>query len=178
MTIVCLIAAASVSFLFTNCTMKPVAPHHGDGKFQKLSRWAGPFPLPGYSISMPTFDLGQPFQAEYQVARLTDIGRDCGVHLAVADPQDHWLLHDTRRLEGNLALQLIDSNGVVIVSTSGRLGEYTWMGWNNIHALYQLDRSFFRPNPSERYRLILTYDPDPNLAGYQGFAYLLCRASL
>jgi hypothetical protein len=170
---------AGASFLFTNCRMKPVAPHQGDGEFQNLSRWAGPFPLPGYSISMPSFDLGQPFRAEYQVAGLTDIGRECGVPLAVSDPQTDWGFgKSATMLDGSLELELLDSKGTVIVSTRGRLGEYTWMGWNDIRALYKSHGSFFKTDPRERYRFLFTYEPDPKLAGYRGYAYLLCQANL
>jgi hypothetical protein len=151
--------------------------HLGDGAFQNLSRRAGPFPIPGYSIRMPEFDLAQPFSAEYRVAGLTDIGRECGVYLAIHDSADHWLRSPTRQLRGNVRLELFDSGGRPVVQVEGELGTFIWMDRGDqpgLHGLYKMDESFFYPRSREEYVLRLSYLPDPKLIGYKGCAYLLC----
>jgi len=148
-----------------------IASHRGDGIFQNLSHRAGPFAIPGYCISMPEFDLAKPYQVEYRLAGLANIGRKCGVYLAIRDPDDRWG-GDTRSLEGNVHIELVDSQGKVVVSVSGRLGDYIWCGFSDLHALYQMDRSFFKPDSKEEYRLRFAYEPDARLAGYKGFMYV------
>ena len=150
----------------------PAIPsHHGDGAFQDLSRRAGPFAISGYCISMPEFDLANPQQAEYRFGGLANIGRRCGVHLAIRD-HDHRWWGETRGVGGKLQLDLLDSQGRIVVSVSGRLGDYVWWGFSDLHALYQMDKSFFSPDPGEEYRLRFSYEPDAKLAGYKGFVYV------
>jgi hypothetical protein len=169
--------AALVSFFLYACGLPPIAPHRGDGQFQDISHRAGPFRLRGYTISMPEFDLGQPHQQEYRLADLPELGPECGVHLAVRGRNGGWGTNATR-LNGELRLELINSKGNVVVNVSGKLGDYTWWGFGDMHALYQLRRSFFRPDRREEYRLRFSYTPDPKLAGYRGFVYLRCGGSM
>ncbi len=151
----------------------PAIPsHHGDGVFQDLSRRAGPFAIPGYCISMPEFDLANRHQAEYRLGGLANIGRTCGVHLAIRDHDDRWWWNETRLLNGKVQLDLLNSHGQAVVSVSGRLGDYIWWGFSDLHALYQMDKSFFSPDSAEEYRLRFSYEPDPRLAGYKGFVYV------
>jgi hypothetical protein len=125
--------------------MPAIPSHWGDGTFQNISRRAGPFALPGYSISMPDIDLAEPHQAEYRFGELPNVGWDCGVYLAIHDPDGRWLT-DANCLDGKLKLALFDSRGQIVVSVSGRLGDYTWFGLGDTHALYKLHGSFFSPD--------------------------------
>ena len=147
-----------------------IASHHGDGNFQDLSRRAGPFAIPGYCVKMPEFDLGNPHQVEYRLGGLANIGRKCGVHLAIRDHAGWWT--DTRHLDGKVKLDLIDSRGYEVVSVTGRLRDYIWWGFSDLHVLYQMDKSFFSPESEQEYRLRFAYEPDPRLAGYKGFVYV------
>jgi hypothetical protein len=150
----------------------PAVPsYRGDGTFQDLSHRAGPFAIRGYCISMPEFDLAEPYQAEYRLAQLANIGRKCGVHLAIRDHDDRWW-GDTRFFGGEVRLELFDSRGRSVVTVSGRLGDYIWWGFSDLHVLYQLDKSYFIPDRGEQYRLRVSYEPDPMLAGYKGFVYV------
>lgn len=148
-----------------------IACHHGDGDFQDLSRRAGPFAIPGYCVKMPELDLGKPHRAEYRLGGLANIGRKCGVHLAIRDHNDRWW-GDTRDVGGKVKLDLVDSQGRTVVSVTGRLGEYIWWGFSDLHVLYQMEKSFFSPDSGEEYSLQFEYEPDPRLEGYKGFVYV------
>jgi hypothetical protein len=120
---------------------------------------------------MPEFDLGNPHQAAYRVGGLTNIGRKCGLHLAIHDHDDRWW-SDTRHLDGKVKLELIDSKGQIIVSVTGRLGDYIWWGFSDLHVPYQMEKSFFSPDSGEENRIPFAYEPDARLAGYKGFVYV------
>ena len=119
---------------------------------------------------MPEFDLANPHQAEYRVAGLTNIGQECGVYLAIRDHDNHWW--ETGHLDGRLELELLDSQGQSVVKVGGRLGDYTWWGFSDLHVLYQLHKSRFTVNNDEEYRVVIKYLPDARLAGYKGFVYV------
>jgi hypothetical protein len=158
-------------FLARRLLLPPIPPHRGDGRFEDLSWFAGPLPIPGYSITMPEFDLGTSRESDYRLANLTNIGQPCGVYLAIFDPKLE-LFGETKGFEGKLRLELLDSHDNAVVDVSGRLGDFIWWGSDSRHGLYLLDKSFFRPNVHETYRLHLFYTPDPKLAGYKGFVYV------
>jgi hypothetical protein len=162
---------ACLNIAFGMLWLPAIPNHRGDGSFQDLSRRAGPFAVPGYSISMPEFDLAKPHEAEYQIAGLANIDRECGVHLAIRDHDGRWW-GDTSQLGGKVQIGLVDTDGHVILSLSGRLGDFTWWRFSDLHALYQMDKSFFNPVSAKEYRLRFTYEPDPQLAGYKGFVYI------
>ena len=157
-------------FIARRLLLPPVPSHRGDGIFQDVSGFAGPFPRPGYTVTMPELDLGSPHELEYRLTDLTSIGRPCGVYLVIRDQRS--VLRDTKKFDGALRLELLGSRGLPVVDVSGRLGDFIWWGSGNRHGLYQMDRSFFIPDADEEYRLRLTYAPDPRLAGYKGFVYL------
>ncbi|HEV7669380.1 MAG TPA: hypothetical protein VGS22_12720 [Thermoanaerobaculia bacterium] len=112
---------------------------------------------------MPELDLSSPHESEYRLTDLPYIGRPCGVYLAIRD-HDDGLWRDTKKFDGKLRLELLDSRSQPVVDVSGRLGDFIWSESDDLHALYQRDRSFFTPDPDEEYRLRLTYTPDPRLA--------------
>jgi len=175
--VACAFVVMAAAFLGAGAwIMAPIRGHRGDGQFQDITRFLGPIPIRGYTISMSKFDMGEPYQAEYHVAELPNIGQHCGVYLAFDDPADSWVFKDTKNVGGQLRLELLNSRGTVLVDTSGKLGDYLWYGEfggrSDFHALYKLDESFFVPDRREEYLLRVSYVPDPSLRGYKGYAYL------
>jgi hypothetical protein len=71
---------------------------------------------------------------------------------------------------------LHDSAGDSLVRVEGALGEYRWWGFDHVHALYQYDKSFFRPDSASEYVLRVKYSPAPELQGRTGRVYLRCQA--
>jgi hypothetical protein len=154
--------------------LPPIPAHNGAGIFTDTSRRVGPFPVPGYTISMPDFDLSQPYEAEYRLSRVPKIGSSCGLHLAIRDHDGGWWAaspSDTQQLGGQLRLQLLDSEGRAVINTSGTLGDYIWSGFKDLIVLYQTNKSSFRPDLQQEYRAHIWYTPDAQLAGYKGFVY-------
>ena len=159
------------TYIYSMFWLPSIPEHEGDGTFENLSRRAGPFALPGYSVSMPEFDLAKPHRAEYRVAGLTNIGQECGVYLAIRDHDNHWW-GETGHMDGSLELELLDSHEQSLVTVRGRLGDYTWWGFSDLHVLYQLHKSRFTVDTKEAYRVVINYQPDSRLAGYKGFVYV------
>lgn len=87
-------------------SMPAIPSHRGDGIFRDLSR-REPFANRGYDVSMPEFDLAEPHETEYRLAGLVDIGRTCGVHMAIRDPKSQWYWQtaDGRELRRQAGLQ-------------------------------------------------------------------------
>jgi len=162
-------------FIARHLLLPPVPAHRGDGSFRDTSFFFWVLPIRGYSITMPEFDLSQPIEAEYRLASLTDIGKECGVYLAIRDRQ--WS-GETKQIGGQLRFELLDSQGHVVTDVSGRLGEFWWATSGRRSELYQLDKSFFTPRSGEEYRLRLFYTPDPSLVGHKGFVYLRSGGSV
>jgi hypothetical protein len=125
---------------------------------------------------MPDFDLAQPHKAEYHFSALPNIGKHCGVYLAFHDPQDKFHAHDG--LGAAVEIELLNTEGGVVVSVAGNLGAFIWYGTGDLHGLYKMDESFFSPDTNAQYRLRITYTPDPRLEGFRGFIYLLCGGNL
>lgn len=89
--LICLLVLGCASVVYDFLApMRPVLPHRGDGTFQDLSRRVGGVPVYGYSITLPEFDLGASYQAEFSMSGLQDIRRRCVVCLATKDPFDRW----------------------------------------------------------------------------------------
>jgi hypothetical protein len=150
-----------------------IASHRGDGVFQDISWRAGVLAVSGYCISMPEFDLAKPHQAEYGLGGLTNIGRQCGVHLAIRDPDYRWGWdRRAEQLGARVQLELLNSQGQPVVNVSGRLGDYIWSGFRDLDVLYQRDKSFFKPDSTEEYRLRVAYEPDSRLAGFKGLVFV------
>src|SRR5205085_5162842 len=141
-----------VSFCCANCLwMRAIPPHRGNGQFENVARRYGFAAVPGYTVSMPKFDLGQDFKGEYQVAGMANVGTGT-LYLGLRDaPFEIWT--NSRDFEGWLDLEMVDKNGKAIVSVSGKLGEYVWFGTGNLNALYQSPQSHFRPIINEEYRI-------------------------
>jgi hypothetical protein len=175
---VLLVAFLLLFFLFAGCGPigpAPLAAHRGVGKFEDLSGKAGPF-IRGYSISLPVFDLSSPHEAEYELAELPNIQKECGVYLAILHDEGTPWLRETKDIDGELLLELVDAGGNAVVNVSGPLGDYIWAQGSRFE-LYQLDKSFFVPDPKQEYKLRVSYSPDPRLSGMRGFVYLRCGGS-
>src|SRR5262245_38662892 len=137
------IAVVAVSLLGGFCIARrvllpPVPSHRGDGTFEDVSWFAGPLPVPGYTVTLPELDLGSPLESEYRLAKLPYIGRPCGIYLGIRDP-DGGLWRDTEKFDGELRLELLDSRSAPVVDVSGRLGDFVWWGSGDRHGLYQGD---------------------------------------
>lgn len=162
---------AFVSFCCANCLWMPtIPPHRGDGQFENVSRRYYFAAVPGYTISMPKFDLGKDFKGEYKVTGMANVGEGIlymGMRYA---PFEIWT--KDREFEGWLDLEMVDKHGNALVNVSGKLGDYVWFGTGNLNALYQYPQSGFRPNINEEYRIRISYRPDPRLAGLKGFVYI------
>lgn len=177
---VAITAFALLSLAVAGCGRLPSAPlaaHRGDGAFRDESGRIGPVFVQGYTISMPEFGLGRPHEAEYRLAELPEIEKGCGIYLAIVHEQGTPLLEDKQELDGKLEFELLDSDGGLVSSVAGRLGDYIWAHGGN-YELYQMDKSFFLPDREKDYTLRVRYSPDANLAGMRGFVWLRCGGSL
>jgi hypothetical protein len=151
--------------------------HQGDGAFANISSRAGPFAIPGYSITLPEFDLAAPFEAEYRLSELPSIDRRCMVYFAFRDPDDKC--GDSRAMNhGKIHLELLDGQGSELIRVSGSPSEFIWYGSRDMHGLYQMHRSSLWPDPSEKYTIRVSYDPEPALAPFKGYVFLECGGHL
>ncbi len=150
----------------------------GDGEFRNISFRAGPFALPGYTISMAAFDLGKPFRAEYALEQIANIHRKCTVNLAIRNPNSQLLESSFWKLNGRFRLTLLNSSGKTLVGYDARLGDFHWettSDWTDhtrIHVLYPPENGDFAPDPRERYTILVTYEPDRALEGLMGYVYI------
>ncbi len=162
-------------FSWESFVLRPVPPHQGDGEFEDLSFRYGPFAVRGYSISMPAFDLGDSFKAEYRISGLTQIRQKCGVYLAVRDPQFIGFAADG----GELHFEVTDSMGRSVVKVGGNLSEFIhWQAGDEFHGFYQMEKSFFNPDRREEYRIRISYTAGRKLAGHKGFVYVRCGGEI
>jgi hypothetical protein len=164
--------------------LTPLPAPSGDGEFTDLSWRARACFVPvidvrGFAVSMPRFELGKDHTADYRVAHLPDIGQECGLYLAINDPQGRWVMRDDeiRKLRGSLTLEVLDGDGRVIRRAEGALSAYVWGYWRGADRLHQMDALFFRTR-SEGYTLRVAYKADPALAGYWGYCDLECGERL
>ena len=151
--------------------------HQGDGRLDDRSRRLGPFPVPGYSITMSKFDLDKPKDAEYQLAKLPNIHRQCHVYFAIRVEDDKWEESLKKDLHATLQLELRDSSGQTIVNLDGKLSDYIAYSSLNMNfiALYpRINTSAFFPDPYEKYTVHVVYTPDPKLKDCQGFVFIEC----
>ena len=156
-----------------------IPPHDGDGEFQATPIWYGPMPNRGYTITFPEFDIGSRHRVTYKFSNLTDLGKACGLYLAIVDPgddliygelrelaekryKDAWTERVTKQVAGRLTLHLKGSEGTSL-RVSGRLGKYDWAREGDRHVLYHPKKSFFTPVPGEEYTLKVSYSPDRRL---------------
>ena len=78
---------------------------------------------------------------------------------------------------GYLSLELLDSHGLALVSTSGHLGEFSWGTYwelddQDVMEFSKMPASRFNPDPKEQYVVHVSYLPDPQLKNRKGFVYI------
>lgn len=168
-----------------------IPSHHGDGEFWDGShRLIGPFGTYFYSIQMPGFDLGNPYEEVYTVSNLTPLrsrSGGLGVYLGLNDDvffEDYEPLLVSKKLNGTFQILIKDLNGKLIHQVDGAMSDCRWMhtrtvksvqtgSREEIYLLYQpLKKNSFAPTKSETYQIFLSYSPDPRLKGIKGFVYL------
>jgi hypothetical protein len=158
-------------FLVRNPSLKnEVSRYDGDGIIEDISGRYLVYPMPGYSITFPLFDLGQPFEDTYSISNLPDLN-DVGIYLVVES--DSYVGDEERKtLHSKVELTLIDSKGKVALEHNSYLKDMTWMyehhGVIDGHRLYNLNTTFFSPIKCERYKLHIKYSPDEALAHRKG----------
>lgn len=162
---------------------KPLQAHTGDGDFADLSRKVRLIgnmtsELRGFSVSMPRFDLGQAYHAEYRIARLPNIRRDCRLYLAIHDADDVWgsKENEIRALRGTLRFEIVNKHGVRVCEAEGPLSQWGWGHWCDAQRLGKHPGCSFRAREDEAYTLRISYSGEPALAGMSGFCYLECGA--
>jgi hypothetical protein len=114
----------------------------------------------------------------YEVGHLAPINNNVGVYLCVPDPS-HELRSDESHQEliASLELEVTDEKGSAVVKLNQSLKVLIWSfpeGGANTHGLYDLDESFFFPEPNTRYRIRSKYKGDPKLKGREGFLLIRC----
>lgn len=180
------IGALVVLLLWRWLPLRPLLPHKGDGEFAdvtvrgKVCVPCGPslWDFRAYSVTFPDFDLTADHRAEYTVAGLPEIGRDCMLYLAIDDPVAEWMARDEkiRPLRAHLLMEIVREDGEVIRRGEGALGQWTWGFSDGKHRLYQLSSLLqFPPSHAEAYTFRVSYTGDQTLAGLRGYCYLLCR---
>jgi hypothetical protein len=147
-----------------------LTPHHGHGVFEDMSFRYVIYPVSSYTIKMPEFDLGKPFEAEYRVKNLPNVRSHCGVHLGFMG-EEIW---DGDKSAGHLTIETTDSDGTVVAKADGKLRDYVWAGRGQLNYLWQ-DSSFFDSYSHQEYRIRFRYEPDARLNGRKGFALVLCN---
>lgn len=155
-----------------------IPPSHGDGNFRDIS-WRFPwpgcpvgYPIRGYVVKFPAFDLDEEYHAEFVVTDLHDISHDVGVYLVVDDPQPS----ETAELE----IEVYDGKGQQLAHAKKILSGF---GDRPSHiepgdgAESGGELFLVRAQESESYTLRVKYRPDPALRARHGFVYLTCGGS-
>jgi hypothetical protein len=176
-TILC-IAGIVISYGLRVFRLPTIGTHRGDGTLEDFSRRVGPFAVPGYRIRMETFDLSDAKQAEYHIANMPEIRRDCAIMLGVLPLPAH--LGDTGRSKSTLFLEVLDSTGSVVVRSDGRLEEYSvyQSSRNDFSGVFYPQHCFFSPNAREEYTIRILYTPDGSFAEHKAFVLLECGGGI
>jgi hypothetical protein len=172
------------AYLWKATQMPVVSTSFGDGTFANTSRRIGPIAVPGYSISMPDFDMTKTIQKEYAVSNMADINQDCHLYLCVRGPRASqyppWVWGGSPFLGAAVHLDVFDSHNTLVAGCGGRLQELLWSGSTNGpdgFGLHGKDCAF-RPDTRMQYRVRLLYAPDAKLDGYRAFVFFECGGHL
>lgn len=149
--------------------------YSGDGKIYDVSQGSGFLGGRGYVIQFPTFDLGERHQAEFQLSHLPTLGNArAQISLLIEDPT---VEERKGSLHAETTCLLKNSSGTVVAEFSQTLDTLIWSSpvhGRRGHALYNLDRSFFRPQSNTRYTLTVFYSGEPQIKGTTGYFYIWC----
>lgn len=150
-------------------------PHSGDGTFRDTSWRSGLLWISGYTITFPEFNLNTEYETTFALANLSNIRRDAGIYLCVDNAGRKWNDTTISQLEANFQFQLADSTGGIVAQLDVPLKSLVWSTHSDtVDALYQLDKSFFRPDPQQRYTLHVHYTPDSKFGEAKGFIHMRC----
>lgn len=166
--------------------MRPLHPHRGDGDFRDISfRWPwGTFGLAirGYTITFPTFTLGEPYEAEFYMRELPDISTKPVVYLCIADPKRSLRGDEERkRLTAEIAFDMLDQDGKPVCHVVMPIAKMYWAapeGGGDCYGLYALPDSHFASRKNGQYKLRVAYRPDRLLSGFRGFVHVRCGGSI
>jgi hypothetical protein len=151
-----------------------VARYDGDGVIEDDSCWFFTYPLPGYFITFPLFDLDRPFDETYSISNLPVLD-DVGVYLIV-ESENCFDDKKLQTLHAKIEFTLTDSKGEVALEVNSYLKDMSWMykhhGVVDGHRLYNLDTSFFTPIKHEIYKLHVQYFPDETLTHRKGYVFI------
>jgi hypothetical protein len=154
---------------------KGIHEYSGDGVIRDISQPSGLFGTRGYAIEFPSFDLGQEHEATYHLSGLPKLGNaQAQICLLINDPSVEPL---KATLTAKVMCSLTDAAGRTIATFESPLKQLIWS--SPIHDrfgydLYDLDKSFFVPQPGEKYTLHVKYLGDRALSSKTGLIYVWC----
>jgi len=162
-------------------TLRPLPPHQGDGTFKDIS-FHFPydefgFPIRGYLITFPEFDLGKHYEGEFRVADLPAIEEPVGVFLSVSDP-DAKIRELPHKLVAIWEFEVLDSEGRIVSNVEKPLRDFVWSEPSRLGDAYGIYGPFFQTREGEWYTIRVRYRPDPQLRRFKGRVYLECGGSI
>lgn len=177
----CRLFAISLALLLTSCIRhgtgtyftSGIRDYAGDGTIRDASQRGGGFRTRGYLVELPNFRLNRPYEHTFQLVGLPTI-EGKRVEIAFLVPETFSQTH-TANAHSTVEFSLSTTDGKQITSHKSTLGDLIWSSPVHGHsgyALYHLDRSFFQPVSTERYRLRITYSPAAGADSGEGYFYL------
>jgi hypothetical protein len=163
--------------------VRGIRGYSGDGVISNVSVPSGLFGARGYIIDFPKFDLGHRYEATYHFSGVPTLGRaKAEIVLMIEDPRGYKAFEVDQlkdAAKGTLKCSLIDSSARVVTEFACPLKDLTWSSpiYGRLgYALYdyELDKSFFQPDSTEKYTLAVEYSGDETLGGKTGWIYVWC----
>ena len=147
-----------------------------------LSGWIGPIRDSGYQIQFLEFDLSHPFEAQYQVSNLPNLGFPLNIRsrLYLVLMNVHSNPIEETKIDGWLSLGFLKSDGTRVCKSKGPLGDYTWWGFGNTRCLYWFDPHNLKRSEQfhlyfhrdESYTIKISNEPPPEISGKRGYVYI------
>ena len=166
--------------LLTSCsTQRVISRYGGDGEIFAMPDggfWQGGG---GYRVYFERMRLDQPAQMTYRFTGLPKIDRQVEVYYVIEGPLELDRRNDGTQskpafiddLRGKLALTLRDADGNMILECRRKLSEFVWSesGGSASQWLYDEEHNGFSANPSKKYVLEVSIEPDEALKDYNGY---------